>query len=166
MTRYVTAKDAHGSEQAGREGQARLRILQKREVQPGGQVRPGVQFEEDAVEDERQAHRPQNVGHIGGESQRRQRPERPGEELHEEHAGKVTDIAGHPGKGDAHGALGAEHLRGHGDVAAIEDMQKADKEQPPKEGREAAANAGRQQFGAQVAPRAGAQNGGHGKAAV
>ena len=45
-------------------------------------------------------------------------------------------------------------------------MQKADKEQPPEEGREAAADAGRQQFGAQVAPRAGAQNGGHGKAAV
>ena len=93
-------------------------------------------------------------------------PERPGEELHEQHAGEVADIAAHAGEGDADGPVRAEHLRGYGDIAAVEDVQKDHEGEPPQQGREAAADAGRQHLGAQVAPRAGAQDGGHGKTAV
>ena len=54
----------------------------------------------------------------------------------------------------------------HGNVAAVEYVQEDDEQEPPKQGRKAAADAGRQQLGAQIALCAGAQHGGHGKAAV
>ena len=54
----------------------------------------------------------------------------------------------------------------YGDIAAVEDVQKDHEGEPPQQGREAAADAGRQHLGAQVAPRAGPEDGGHGETAV